>query len=41
MVVLHRLMQLDPVEHVTRDRPFIDGTFFARFAGLPSRMPSS
>jgi hypothetical protein len=36
-VVLHRLMRLSLVEHVTHDRPFIDGTFFYRFAGLPPK----
>lgn len=40
-VVLHRLMQLNLVEHVTHDRPFIDGTFFYRFAGLPPKGVSS
>jgi hypothetical protein len=35
-LVLHRLMQFGLIEHVTRARPFIDGAFFYRFAGLPA-----
>lgn len=34
-LVLHRLMQFGLIEHVTQDRPFIDGNFFYRFVGLP------
>lgn len=35
-VLLHRLMQFGLIEHVTHARPFIDGTFYYRFAGLPA-----
>lgn len=31
-LLLHRLMQFGLFEHVTRDRPFVDGEFFYRFA---------
>ncbi len=34
-VVLHRLAQFGLLAHVTLSRPFIDGAFFYRFAGLP------
>lgn len=34
-LILHRLMQFGLIEHVTRDRPLIDGNFFYRFVGLP------
>lgn len=35
-LALHRLMQFGLIEHVVQARPFIDGTFFYRFAGLPA-----
>jgi len=35
-LALHRLMQFGLIEHVARARPFIDGTFYYRFAGLPA-----
>ena len=34
-IVLHRLAQFGLLVHVTLSRPFIDGAFFYRFAGLP------
>ena len=34
-LVLHRLMQFGLIEHVAHARPFVDGKFFYRFAGLP------
>ncbi len=35
-VLLHRLMQFGLIEHVTHERPFIDGAFYYRFTGLPA-----
>ena len=35
-LALHRLMQFGLIEHVAHARPFIDGAFFYRFAGLPA-----
>lgn len=35
-VLLHRLMQFGLIEHVVHARPFIDGAFYYRFAGLPA-----
>ena len=35
-VWLHRLMQFGLIEHVTHARPFVDGTFYYRFTGLPA-----
>lgn len=37
-LVLHRLMQFGVFEHVTNERPMIDGAFFYRFSGVaPAR----
>ncbi|WP_168226690.1 hypothetical protein [Rhodoferax sediminis] len=35
-VLLHRLMQFGLIEHVTHERPFIDGAFYYRFTGPPA-----
>ncbi len=38
-IVLHRLMQAGAFDHVTAERPFIDGHFFYRFASALSPQP--
>ncbi len=35
-LALHRLMQFGLIEHAAHARPFVDGAFFYRFAGLPA-----